>query len=208
LEEIYKLLRILLLPIVGMSTVTDIFERIAEIKGWPPVSEPQRNDAHWEDGVSNEHLDAKREWNQVMQALRVPFENVMTAMDEGLVHASTVLELAPKEKKQRKKIKKKGVPGTETSDIVEDPEDVEATAVPKPGDPGFAVWMEGKIKPFSEGRAVAIKEWCLRGHAKEEAASLKGRKKSKANRDRDLRRLWLILYVSIRALPLSKLRPF
>ena len=192
-----------MLPLVGMSTVTDIFERIAEKTRQESVAENGQNEDHWEDEASSDDRpEEKSEWSQVMQTLRIPFKNVMKAMDEGMVHVSIVLELAPQEKKEGTKIKKRALGSTNIGDIPQEPEDIEATAVPKPGEPGFAAWMEGKAKEFSEGRAVTIKEWCLRGREKEEAAGLKGRTKSKADRDRDLRRLWLILYV--RLSPVSK----
>lgn len=145
LDEIFVLFRGILIPLIGMSTITDIFERIAERRGWVNVKGSKFDDAEaepWEKCGAAEREEEKKTWNEIMKALHEPFEVMTSAMDGGLTHAGLVLELLPKPKQ------KKG-------------EDVEAKGdgSPKPGDPEFSADLERKIKEFYGKRGQTLKAW-------------------------------------------------
>ncbi len=82
IDEIFTLFRGILIPLIGMSTVTDIFERIAERRGW--VKRSSAN-SRYDKAESWEHRDdaakeeEKRTWNEVMKTLHEPFAVVAAA---------------------------------------------------------------------------------------------------------------------------------
>ena len=76
-DEMFKLFRSILIPLVGMSTIIDIFERIAERRGWvgAPGSKFDQAEA-WEACEEGAKEEEKRTWNEVMKTLHEPFEVV------------------------------------------------------------------------------------------------------------------------------------
>ena len=76
IDEIFALFRGILIPLIGMSTITDIFERIAERRGWlRPSSANSRYDKveSWEHRDDAAKEEEKRTWNEVMKTLHEPF---------------------------------------------------------------------------------------------------------------------------------------
>jgi hypothetical protein len=77
IDEIFTLFRDILIPLIGMSTITDIFERIAERRGWVKVSNSKYDKAEsWEDCGEKAKDEEKRIWNEIMKTLHEPFEVV------------------------------------------------------------------------------------------------------------------------------------
>lgn len=74
LDEIFARLRAILVPLVGISTITDIFERIAERRGWVEGdnADQARSDS-WERCEPGTKAEEIRVWNQIMKALHEPF---------------------------------------------------------------------------------------------------------------------------------------
>lgn len=74
LDEIYARLREILVPAVGISTVTDIFERIAERRGWVEGEDSGHfRSESWERCEVGTKRDEIRVWNEIMKALHEPF---------------------------------------------------------------------------------------------------------------------------------------
>jgi hypothetical protein len=76
IDEILTLFRGILIPLIGMSTITDIFERIAERRGWLRTSSANsRYDRaeSWEHSDDAAKEEEKRTWNEVMKTLHEPF---------------------------------------------------------------------------------------------------------------------------------------
>ena len=140
LDEIFKLFRSILVPLVGMSTITDIFERVAERRGWVKSKRKSFDRAEaWEHADGESKLEAKKVWNEVMKALHEPFAIAAAAMDEGLEHAGLVLEILPRPKK------KKG-------------EDEEAKRTdPRPGDGDFGKYLERKWPTSTKSEETHLK---------------------------------------------------
>ncbi|KAH8194555.1 hypothetical protein TruAng_011277 [Truncatella angustata] len=130
LRDIFLNLRACLIPVVGISTVIDIFQVVAEKREWA-------TDEHTPAEVLAEKIEEKRMWNEVMKQLHEPFEALSQIVDQGLEHAGIQLEIFP-----RPKAAKKGKKDSANGDI-----DVEAKGgLSKPGDSDFAKTLDAKVK--------------------------------------------------------------
>jgi hypothetical protein len=77
IDEIFTLFRAILVPLIGMSTITDIFERIAERRGWVKVPDSKFDRAEsWEACGKEAKEKEKKTWNEIMKTLHEPFEVV------------------------------------------------------------------------------------------------------------------------------------
>jgi len=143
LDEIFTLFRGILIPVIGMSTISDIFERIAKRRGWVEPQNPGTRDRveSWETLTEAQKQDEKKTWNEVMKTLHEPFSVAVSAMDEGLEHAGLVLELLPKPK-----VKKEADEESKSTD-------------PRPGDANFSNYIEQKMKTFHSTRGQVLRAW-------------------------------------------------
>lgn len=148
IDEMFRLLQNICLPLSGNASVVDIFERIAE----------RREDMALADGSSAYNVSKtteeseKLQWDDIMKSLHEPFETMSTAIDEGLQHCLYTLELA-KPKRQKKDRNREET--RETS------EDVEANAgISKPEDKTAATHLASKIEGFHEQRRSTLALWC------------------------------------------------
>ncbi|KAE9372370.1 hypothetical protein N431DRAFT_339051 [Stipitochalara longipes BDJ] len=185
IDEIFTLFRAILIPLIGMSTITDIFERIAERRGWVKVPNSKFDRAEsWEACGKEAKEKEKKTWNEVMKTLHEPFEVVTAAMDEGIQHAGLLLELIPKPKK------------TKEADVEEKADS------PKPGDKEFAKYLDKKIVDFYSRRGETLKAWARqKGITQSEFDSTKAPPRGEdwtpdaAQHRRDQQQLYLILYL-------------
>lgn len=184
-----------------MSTITDIFERIAERRGWLKCDKTQYDKFdEWEHHPSEDAKAAERKtWNEIMKTLHEPFAVVTQAMDEGMEHVGLVLELLPKPKAKAKESKHSAA----SSD-----EDVEAKGDKLgPGDTGFADYLDRRIKAFYGQRGATLRKWAAaKGLSSEQfdattaSASESKEQNWGINGDgnqhrRDQQQLYLILYM-------------
>ncbi|KAI1313492.1 hypothetical protein F5Y03DRAFT_100516 [Xylaria venustula] len=145
LTAILELCRGVVIPIHGIGTVIDIFQRLAEKRGWITDSETPLD-------ILAEKNEDKRVWNEVMKQLHEPFENLSMAIDEGLQHAGMLLEIIPRPKAAKKN-------GSNTNGSTADA-DVEARGdLLQPGDEGFAEVLLGKIQCFRDTRGRILHTW-------------------------------------------------
>ncbi|CRG90848.1 Dysferlin [Talaromyces islandicus] len=138
LSKIFKHLRAAMTPIIGLSTVVDIFERVMEWNNWDKPVE--------EGGVdlkSDEvHARTVHDWNMIMASTHDSFTRIIDHVNDGLQHVKYQLRFAKRPKKERAK-------------------DVEAAANKvKPGDDGFAEYLEAKSNEFYVARLRTLREWC------------------------------------------------
>ncbi|KAJ2992351.1 hypothetical protein NUW58_g2195 [Xylaria curta] len=137
LSTVMELFRGVVIPIHGIGTVIDIFQRLAEKRGWITTSETPLE-------VLAEKNEDKRVWNEVMKQLHEPFEKLSAAIDEGLQHAGLLLEILPRPKAPKN----------------EDGGDVESRGgLIQPGDPGFVEVLKGKIQSFHDIRGTILCAW-------------------------------------------------
>lgn len=144
-----KLIREVMLPVVGLGAIMDVFDRIAASQGW--------SEAQLKEGL--EPAEQKRrkmilnEWSDNIKALRGAFDSIIEVMNEGLEHIALQLQLkkAPKAKKG----------STSSDEKMED--DVEGRAEStNPGEKGFADYLDQKTIAFNAGKETTLRAWCER----------------------------------------------
>lgn len=193
IDELLKLFQGIILPVTGMSSVADIFQRIAERRGWT-----QRETASFP-----ENEKGRNQWNEIMRTLHDPFQTVTETMHDGLQHVLYTLELAKPPKRQKASKKTSGDDAA--------PKDVEADAgVMKPGDPEYAIYLTKKIDVFYEQRKTTLAVWYQQRGIKVDANPFKIPSQTTLNIGTEItngsddpyehaknqRQLYLVLYVS------------
>ncbi|OBT64942.1 hypothetical protein VE03_05687 [Pseudogymnoascus sp. 23342-1-I1] len=187
MDEIFRLFRDIIIPLVGMSTIMDIFERIAERRGWVEAQQNSFDRAEsWEHRDEAAKAEEKKVWNEVMKALHEPFAVAVAAMDEGMEHAGLVLEILPKPKKKK---------GGDVEDKGTDP---------RPGNADFAKYLNQKMVDFYSKRGETLKAWAREnGLSEDQFDSVKSVlprdgdnfTPDEAQHRRDQQQLYLILYM-------------
>ena len=96
--ELLRLFRFIMIPVMGMSSIADIFDRVADRRGWRelPTGTLEEKEA-----LKKIKDTEKSNWSKIMKSLHDPFEVLTVSMDEGLRHALYTLELdkPPKSRK-------------------------------------------------------------------------------------------------------------
>ena len=195
LQSIFRHLRQIMIPVVGLSFVVDIFQRLSEYNRWNQPLDPTL-------GLVSDDVRQRvvHEWNDIMRAVHDPFANMIQTIDEGLLHTSYVFHLA-------KPPKRVAVATTTNGDVSEDARDIEASAGnTAPGEKGFAEHFEKKLGEFRSAKRIALKTWAEEKGIKlppdffdhpSSVGSLKGDffDASASYQDRSRRQLYLFLYV-------------
>ena len=199
IDELFKHCQGLLLPLTGMSSAADIFQRIAKEWGWAEPASTLSN----EKSAERESADrAKSHWNEIMKTLHEPLEAMTEVMHDGLQHTLLTLRLmwAPKPKKSENTASSNG-----------SQRDVEAEAgVIKPGDRGYAAHIAKKVDEFYDQRESLLNVFCRQNGIKLDtnpfeniphatsALPLESQRLSDdpETRNQNKRQLYLILYVS------------
>ncbi|KAJ1337392.1 putative ER transporter, 6TM [Microdochium nivale] len=151
-KHVTAILREVVIATTGIGTIIDIFQRIAEKRGWV-------TDGDTDLALLAAKLDEKRVWNGVMKQLHEPFRILAEAIDQGLEHAGVALELLPMPKdaaakKDMEKRKKKGKTGAADVDV----EEAKGNLV-NPGDSGFANVLRSKVMTFRTVRKEILQAW-------------------------------------------------
>jgi hypothetical protein len=182
LESIFKQLRAIMMPVLGLSSVMDLFERAAEINHWGEEDEEMEHDEQRKKAVG--------EWNDMFQYLHEPFNDIFQALDDGLAHVLLRLGLSPPPKK------KKGQ--------TQDDEEAKGDTI-KPGDAGFAAHLEKRAAIFFSKKEPTLRHWVqskginvrsdyFSSANSPDEESLK-RLPSLTTRKRDQNQLYILLYV-------------
>ena len=149
LGEMFTLFREVMLPMHGMGSVADIFDRLAKKKGWQ--EETKSMDSSTNQAEKETKAMDVQQWNEIFKAVHDPFDAMTETLHEGLQHVLYTLEL---EKKPGKKIleSRKQESSNET--------DLEAQGgIIKAGDPAFAEQLQTNIKKYFSSREVALRIW-------------------------------------------------
>ena len=199
IDELFKQFQGLLLPLTGMSSAADIFQRIAEKWGWTGSDSTLSNVESPEKESSDR---AKSQWNEIMITLHEPLEALTEFMHDGLEHTLLTLELvkAPKSKERKNASNSDG-----------SQRDVEADAgVVKPGERGYAAHIAKRVDEFYEQRELVLNVFCRQKGIKMESNPFRNLHQTSPHlqtetqspsvdpetRERNKRQLYLILYVS------------
>ena len=130
-DELFKLLRAILIPCLGLGSVADIMERVIDKRGW-------------KDGdTSKDSTREISEWNEIMRTLHHPFEKMTEGMSESLLHVTYALKLSDRPKRK----------DTQGGDL-------ESSHVPLPGDVDFGQELNIRLKEFETSRKAALQLWC------------------------------------------------
>lgn len=144
LKKLNELIREVFTPMVGLTCLSDIFERISVSRGWDRrKSFPDPSLPNLAEMAESGRLEAINEWHELIKVLKEPFESLTTVIDDGLEHVALVLRL----KKQRQR--------TSSAD------DHEAAGdTPKPGEPTFADYLGHRTDEFLRSKRVILRTWC------------------------------------------------
>lgn len=199
LGEIFKHLRSTMLPIIGLSTAVDVFDRVMEWNNWArPADEggivDLKNDAV--------HARMVHDWNGIMASKHDHFAQIIEVMDEGLQHVAYQLNVAKRQKKQKQ----------QKNDTHKDIEAASAQSN-RPGEEGFSRYLEAKCDVFYKARSVTLREWCEdKGIAlpedyfyypSDQPIQLPENVPGELPQDRNERQLHILLYVRIYSMNLS-----
>jgi hypothetical protein len=131
----WKQLRQIFIPVLGLSTSIDVLRRHAEKQSWSSLDlNPE------EDELRNEQVETL---HMMMKTLHGPFEDIKEAIGAGFKHIMITLELikVPKKKKS-------------------DDEETQAEKSAAPGTPGFAAVLKEKIDSFHLSKQATLEQWC------------------------------------------------
>ncbi|KAJ5577998.1 uncharacterized protein N7459_006962 [Penicillium hispanicum] len=151
LQKMFRHLRQIMIPVVGLSFVVDIFQRLSDYNRWNQPIDP--NTEHIPDDVRQAVVN---DWNDLMRAVHDPFATMIQTIDEGLIHISYVFQLAKPPKT------KTGATSAAASngESQKDNEDVEAAAEnTAPGEKGFTEHYEQKLGEFRSAKRIALQTW-------------------------------------------------
>ncbi|KAF2161411.1 hypothetical protein M409DRAFT_69769 [Zasmidium cellare ATCC 36951] len=141
IQECYRQFRLVMVPTLSLSSLSDIFERVAEDRGWDrSVNLASTSLDEAPNDQEKIRIEAINEWHELMSKLREPFDMVSKTIDDGLQHVLLTLQLI--------KPAKKG-------------SDVEANGnVPQPGEKAFTTYFESKYREFGESKKTMLRGWC------------------------------------------------
>ncbi|KAL1880044.1 hypothetical protein Daus18300_001407 [Diaporthe australafricana] len=148
--EMFNLIRMCVIPMTGIGTIMDIFQRVGRERGWDGECPP-------DDGGLFQRFkpigkeESQRIWNDIMKQLHEPFEILSEAISQGIDHAGILLKLFPQPKAQ-----KKAAAGKTTGT---DP-DVEASGGElRLGQVGFSSVINAKVEEFNSRKGEILRLW-------------------------------------------------
>ncbi|EXK77930.1 hypothetical protein FOQG_17379 [Fusarium oxysporum f. sp. raphani 54005] len=142
LGETFTLIRNVMIPIVAMSTITDIFHRVAERRGWNVDEDTPAE-------IVAEKNRERQVWSDNMKQMHVPFQILAEVIDQGLEHTGICLEILPKPRVS----KKSGSNGSDDSDVEARGDEV------NPGDEGFASLVDKKLWQLYSQKSKILRTW-------------------------------------------------
>jgi hypothetical protein len=197
LQTIFRHLRQIMIPVVGLSFVVDIFQRLSDYNRWN-----QPIDANLDAVPESVRERVVHEWNDIMRAVHDPFAMMIQTIDEGLLHTSYVFLLT-------KPPKRTATAKASDSNPTEGGEDVEATAQDTaPGEKAFTEHFEKKLGEFRSAKRIALQTWAEEKGIKlppdffdhptnPEILKSNFLDNSATQKERSRRQLYLFLYVSV-----------
>jgi hypothetical protein len=103
IQSIFRLLRNIMVPMVGLSCMSDVFELVAERRGWDrSYSVAGLTVDNAQNEVQKTRIEVVNEWHELMSALKEPFGHMTKIIDGGLEHILIVLKLKHKTRAEKK----------------------------------------------------------------------------------------------------------
>jgi hypothetical protein len=131
----WKQLRLIFIPVLGLSTSIDILRRHAQLRRWDSLDLSAEEDRARQEQLETLHM--------MMKTLHEPFEEIKGAISAGFTHIMITLELT---KPPKKKL---------------DDEETHAGKPASPGSPGFAAFLKEKVDSFNMSKQATLEQWCL-----------------------------------------------
>lgn len=145
LQQIFKLLREVTVPMVGLSSLSDIFERVSQESGWDRSrSFAAATLADAANETEKMRIESMNEWHELIRMLKDPFASLTEVIDEALQHVLLTLQLTKGDKKS-------GGKGDQES----------AGDRPKPGDDGFSDYIDRRAEEFLNSKKTLLRGWCI-----------------------------------------------
>jgi hypothetical protein len=189
LQDIFKQLRRLMLPIIGLSSVIDVFERIAEDRDWNHPA-PKKPLEEIDDPNERSRIEAVEDWHAIFKTMREPFIQIVGDIDAGFEHVLITLQLIKSPKRDT------------------DPES--EAEHPHPGDKHFQSYHYKRVHEYHSQKRRLLRRWCeLRGFTLPEGFFEDTQKaefvapdwyhnvKNDDERSKYRARLFIVLYVSL-----------
>ena len=136
LTELWKRLRLIFLPVVGLASMMNILERYAEVSGW---NKDESEVTEQEENARHHQLDSL---HFLMKQLHAPFASMTAVLDGAFQHILLVLELEKPEKEKQPDEESKG------------------NEPAKPGSAGFAEAYKKKVDDFYTSKQTTLRDWC------------------------------------------------
>lgn len=181
-SEVFNLIRNFVIPMTGIGTIMDIFQRVGRDRGWDGSEEVEGG--LFEEFKPYDKEESQRIWNDIMKQLHEPFEILSEAIVEGINHGGILLQMFPQPKEQKKA-------GADA--------DVEASGGQlRAGQVGFSQVINEKVDAFNNRKSEILRIW-----AKEKGLSSDGRPETWdknstrlfEKRRNDQAQLYVILYL-------------
>lgn len=197
IQTIFRHLRQIMIPVVGLSFVVDIFQRLSDYNRWN-----QPIDMNMDIVPEDVRQRVVHEWNDIMRAVHDPFAMMIKSIDEGLLHTSYVFRLT-------KPPKRTEATSSAARNSNDEDQDVEASAEDTaPGQKAFTENFEKQLGKFRSAKRLALQTW-----AEEKGVTLPPDffdhptspeiletdflDTSATQKERSRRQLYLFLYVSL-----------
>jgi hypothetical protein len=141
ISTIARLLKGILVPILGMESLTEITDRIEQRGGWGAVRLPKSTHVLTDEELVALEEKERQRWAWIFEQLRTPVHRLQQAMIEGLEHSLYTLEFAKRPKSHSNT-------------------DIEANGSGSFfGAKAFAPFLESRIQEFLGNRESFLKEW-------------------------------------------------
>lgn len=153
LQMTFRQLRRTMVPVVGLSFIVDVFQRLSDYNRWnEPIDpiDPFSSAGHPAETIRERVV---KEWNDIMKAVHDPFAMMIQTIDEGLEHVSITLKLTkPPKRKASTHHDRRGV-------LNKDGDVEEAPANTSPGEEGFTEHFKTKLGEFRVAKKIALQAW-------------------------------------------------
>ncbi|KAK4955886.1 hypothetical protein LTR10_006825 [Elasticomyces elasticus] len=132
LTTAWRLLRLIFVPVIGLSTSMNLIQRLAAELHW---AEPGSTEE--EENTRIEHLE---NLHFLMKQLHVPFARMSVAIDSAIQHVLITLELTKPPRKT--------------------PDEESKGDQPAPGSPTFVESYRSQVEDFYHSKKITLSEWC------------------------------------------------
>ncbi|KAK0248000.1 hypothetical protein LTS09_016886 [Friedmanniomyces endolithicus] len=132
LTELWKMLRMVFIPVTGLSASMDLIQRLAADLHWADKGSTEQDEQIRHEAVENLHF--------LMKELHTPFAHMTASIDAAIMHVLITLELVPAPKKTADEESK----GDQ----------------PVPGSSTFAETYQKQVNDFYHSKSITLSDWC------------------------------------------------